>query len=156
MTRVLVAELAGHIGETVKVAGWVNTLRLQRAMQFVLVRDHTGVVQVTWRRDDGELEALLDGLSIESAVIITGRVVANPIVALSGLEIIPAAVEVVGRALAPLPVDEHTGAERRLDWRHLDLRRRPAGWSSRCRRPSSRQCASSPTPAAAPSCTRRS
>ncbi len=125
MTRVLVADLAGHIGETVKVAGWVNTLRLQRAMQFVLVRDHTGIVQVTWKRDGGELEALLDGLTTESAVIITGRVVANPIVALGGLEIIPAAVGVAGRALAPLPVDEHTGAERRMDWRHLDLRRRP-------------------------------
>jgi aspartyl-tRNA synthetase len=125
MTRVLVADLAGHIGETVKVAGWVNTLRRQRAMQFVLVRDHTGVVQVTHKRDGGELEALLDGLTTESAVIITGRVVANPIVALGGLEIIPAAVGVAGRALAPLPVDEHTGAERRLDWRHLDLRLRP-------------------------------
>jgi aspartyl-tRNA synthetase len=126
MIRVLVADLAGHIGETVKVAGWVNTLRLQRAMQFVLVRDHTGIVQVTWKRDGGELEALLDGLTTESAVIITGRVVANPIVALGGLEIIPATVQVAGRALALLPVDEHTGAERRLDWRHLDLRRRPA------------------------------
>jgi aspartyl-tRNA synthetase len=126
MTRVLVADLAGRIGETVKVAGWVNTLRLQRAMQFVLVRDHTGVVQVTFRRDGGELEELLDGLTTESAVIVTGQVVANPIVALGGLEIIPATVEVAGRALAPLPVDEHTGAERRQDWRHLDLRRRPA------------------------------
>jgi aspartyl-tRNA synthetase len=126
MIRVLVTDLAGHIGETVKVAGWVNTLRLQRAMQFVLVRDHTGVVQVTHKRDGGELEALLDGLTTESAVIITGRVVANPIVALGGLEIVPATVQVAGRALAPLPVDEHTGAERRLDWRHLDLRRRPA------------------------------
>jgi len=125
MTRILVADLGDHIGETVKVAGWVNTLRLQRAMQFVLVRDHTGVVQVTWKRDGGELEDLLDGLTIESAVVITGQVVANPIVALGGLEIIPAAVEVAGRAQAPLPVDEHTGAERRLAWRHLDLRRRP-------------------------------
>jgi aspartyl-tRNA synthetase len=125
MARVLVGDLAGHTGETVKVAGWVNTLRQQRAMQFALVRDHTGMVQVTHRRDGGELEALLDGLSTESAVIITGRVVANPVVALAGLEIIPATVQVAGRALAPLPVDEHTGAERRLDWRHLDLRRRP-------------------------------
>ena len=156
MIRTSIADLSGHVGETVTVAGWVQTLRLQRAMQFVLVRDHTGIVQVTWKRDSGELEALLDGLTIESAVIITGRVVANPIVALGGLEIIPATVQVAGRALAPLPVDEHTGAERRLDWRHLDLRRRPAGGASRCRRPSSRRCASSPTPAAAPSCTRRS
>ncbi len=47
MTRTLVAELHSRIGETVTVFGWVNTLRLQRRLQFVLVRDHTGLVQVT-------------------------------------------------------------------------------------------------------------
>jgi nondiscriminating aspartyl-tRNA synthetase len=126
MIRILVADLRDHIGETVTVAGWVNTLRLQRAMQFVLVRDHTGIVQVTWKRDGSELEACLDRLAIESAVTITGQVTDNPAVALGGLEIIPAAVQVANRAQSPLPVDEHTSAERRLDWRHLDLRRRPS------------------------------
>ena len=33
--RTLVAGLRDHIGETVSVAGWVQALRLQRAMQFV-------------------------------------------------------------------------------------------------------------------------
>ena len=122
MIRVLIADLHGHIGETVTVAGWVNTLRLQRALQFVLVRDHTGMVQVTWKRDGGELEKLFDGLTVESTVKVTGQVVANPAVALGGLEIIPAGVEVTSRAETPLPVDRHTGAERMLDWRYLDLR----------------------------------
>src|ERR1700677_1177635 len=110
----------------VLVAGWVNTLRLQRAMQFVLVRDHTGIVQVTWKRDGSELEACLDRLAIESGGTITGQVTDTPPVALGGLEIIPAAVQVANRAQSPPPVDEHTSAERRLDWRHLDLRRRPS------------------------------
>jgi hypothetical protein len=38
-------------GDTVTVAGWIQTLRLQRAMQLAVVRDHTGTVQVTHRRD---------------------------------------------------------------------------------------------------------
>lgn len=50
MTRTLVAELSSHIDGTVTVYGWINTLRLQRRMQFVLVRDHTGLVQVTHAR----------------------------------------------------------------------------------------------------------
>jgi aspartyl-tRNA synthetase len=126
MIRTLVADLRDHIGETVTIAGWVQTLRLQRAMQFALIRDHTGTVQVTWKRDGGSLEKLLDGLTTESAVTVTGRVTANPVVALGGLEIIPAGVTVANVAETPLPIDEHTGPERRLDWRPLDVRLRPA------------------------------
>jgi nondiscriminating aspartyl-tRNA synthetase len=123
--RTLVAGLRDHIGETVSVAGWAQTLRLQRAVQFAVVRDHTGTVQVTHRRDDGPLDKALDGLTIESAVRITGRVTANPAVVLGGLEIVPEQVTVASRAETPLPVDERSGPEHRLDWRFLDVRRRP-------------------------------
>ena len=127
-TRVLVADLREHIGQTVLISGWVNTLRLQRTMQFVLVRDHTGIAQVTHKRggEGDELEEQLEHLTIESAVCIVGRVVGNPVVKLGGLEIVPESVQVVNRAETPLPIDEHTGLEQRLDWRFLDVRKRPA------------------------------
>jgi aspartyl/asparaginyl-tRNA synthetase len=124
--RVTVGRLSEHVGETVTIAGWAQTLRLQRAMQFVLVRDHTGTVQVTHRRDGSALEAELEGLTVESAVRVTGQVVANPVVSLGGLEIIPERVTVENRAATPLPVDDNTGPEGRLDWRFLDVRRRRA------------------------------
>jgi len=126
MIRVPVAGLREHAGETVTIAGWVHTLRLQRAMQFVLVRDQTGVVQVTHRRDGSALEARLDRLTVESAVRVTGRVADNPVVSLGGLEIVPEEVVIENLAATPLPVDERTGPEGRLDWRFLDVRRRPA------------------------------
>lgn len=127
-SRVLVSDLRQHVGQTVSISGWVHTHRLQRKMQFILVRDHTGTAQVTHKRggDGDAIEAELENLTIESAVRITGRVVDNPIVKLGGLEIIPESVEVVNRAEGPLPIDEHTGSEQRLDWRFLDVRRRPA------------------------------
>ncbi|RSN18763.1 aspartate--tRNA(Asn) ligase [Streptomyces sp. WAC 01325] len=126
-SRVLVSDLREHVGQTVSVSGWVNTLRLQRKMQFVVVRDHTGMVQVTHKRggEGDAVEAALEGLTTESAVRITGRVVDNPIVKLGGLEILPEAVEVLSRAETPLPIDEQTGLDHRLDWRFLDVRRRP-------------------------------
>lgn len=126
-SRVLVSGLREHVGQTVSVSGWVNTLRLQRKMQFVVVRDHTGMVQVTHKRggEGDEVETALEGLTPESAVRITGRVVDNPIVKLGGLEIIPESVEVLNRAETPLPIDEQTGLEHRMDWRFLDVRRRP-------------------------------
>ena len=124
--RILVADLHRHVGETVSIAGWAQTLRLQRAVQFVIVRDHTGAVQVTHRRDGTHLEQRLEGLSVESAVRVTGQVVANPVVTLGGLELIPDEVTVESHAEAPLPIDANTGPEGRLDWRFLDVRRRPA------------------------------
>ncbi|WP_372407546.1 aspartate--tRNA(Asn) ligase [Streptomyces luteireticuli] len=124
--RVLVADLREHLGQSISICGWVNTLRLQRKMQFVVVRDHTGMTQVTHQRDGGELEAQLEQLTPESAVRITGRVVDNPVVKLGGLELVPETVEVLNRAETPLPIDEHTALEQRLDWRFLDVRKRPA------------------------------
>ena len=126
MIRTSVSSLGAHVGETVSVAGWVQALRLQRTMQFVIVRDHTGTVQLTRRRDGTALERLLDGLAAESAVRVPGRVRANPVVSLGGLELDPEAVTVENRAGTPLPVDPRTGPEGRLDWRFLDVRRRPA------------------------------
>jgi aspartyl-tRNA synthetase len=124
--RILVADLHRHVGETVSIAGWAQTLRRQRAVQFVIVRDHTGAVQVTHRRDGSLLEERLEGLSVESAVRVTGRVVANPVVTLGGIELIPDEVTVESHAEAPLPIDANIGPEGRLDWRFLDVRRRPA------------------------------
>src|SRR6516164_10725492 len=90
------------------------------------LRDHAGIVQVTHRRDGSALEDRLDRLTVESAVRVAGRVADNPVVSLGGLEVIPDEVVVENLAAAPLPVDEHTGPEGRLDWRFLDVRRRPA------------------------------
>jgi len=126
MIRTPIAGLRGQAGQTVTIAGWAQALRLQRAMQFVVVRDHTGTVQVTHRRDGGALEAALDGLTTESAIRVTGRVKANPVVSLGGLELMPDDIVVESLAQAPLPVDSRTGPEGRLDWRFLDVRRRPA------------------------------
>jgi aspartyl-tRNA synthetase len=97
-------------------------------MQFVLLRDHTGTVQITHRRGgEGDvLEAALEKLSTESAVRVTGRIVANEIVKLGGVELVPEQVELFSRADSPLPIGENTGAEQRLDWRFLDVRKRPA------------------------------
>ncbi|WP_445402151.1 aspartate--tRNA(Asn) ligase [Streptomyces sp. LE64] len=123
-SRVLTSDLRGHIDQTVSVSGWVNALRLQRTMQFVILRDHSGMVQVTHKRDSGPLEAVLESLTPESAVRITGRVVDASQAKLGGLELVPEAVEVLNLAETPLPIDGRTGPEHRLDWRFLDVRKR--------------------------------
>ncbi|SDD78817.1 aspartate--tRNA(Asn) ligase [Actinokineospora iranica] len=124
MSRTLVRDLSAHVGERVTVYGWVNTSRLQRKMQFIVVRDHTGMVQVTNKRTEpaSEVEETFERVPTESAVKVTGTVVANPIVKLGGVELVPDAVEVVNAAVSPLPINDQTGIDQRLDWRFLDIR----------------------------------
>ncbi len=126
MQRTLVRDI-GSVGdeEEVTVYGWVNALRLQRRIQFVILRDHTGLVQITHKRSEPatELEELIEsGMPPESAIKVTGRVVKAENVKLGGVELIPTSIEVVGKAETPLPIDAGSGIEHRLDWRFLDLR----------------------------------
>ena len=116
--------LAEAVGSVVKVQGWVNTVRVQKTMQFLIMRDHTGDVQITNERRGDDLEHSISDLTPESAVEIVGRVVRNNSVNLGQLEILPETIKVHGRADSQLPVQSGSILEHRLDWRYLDLRRR--------------------------------
>jgi len=123
MQRTLIKQLRTKNGETVRICGWVEGLRDQKKMQFLVVRDHTDSVQIVHEKSvNTELTTAIAGLTPESAVEITGRVILNPVVKLGGLEIVADSVAVVSKAETPLPIDENTGLETRLDWRFLDLR----------------------------------
>ena len=43
MTRTPIVELSRRVDERVTVRGWVNSLRDQKRMQFLIVRDETGL-----------------------------------------------------------------------------------------------------------------
>jgi nondiscriminating aspartyl-tRNA synthetase len=121
--RVLVGQLGERVGDRVRVCGWVQTLRLQRRMQFVVLRDETGAVQLTNRREARpELDDQLDALTVGSAIALTGRVVDAPQVKLGGIEVLVDSIDLVSTAEQPLPIAETTNPDLRLDWRFLDLR----------------------------------
>jgi nondiscriminating aspartyl-tRNA synthetase len=121
--RVLVGQLSSRVGERVRVCGWVQTLRLQRRMQFVVLGDESGAVQLTNRREVRPgLDEQIDALTVGSAVALTGTVVDAPQVKLGGIEVLVDAIELVSTAEQPLPIAETTNPDRRLDWRFLDLR----------------------------------
>ena len=123
MQRTLVSQLGNAIGQTITVAGWVENARLLKRMQFLVVRDHTGSLQAIHERSSNEaLAAVIDSISTESAVMVTGVIVENPQVKLGGLELQIKGLEVVNRAAVPLPLGPNATSESRLDWRFLDLR----------------------------------
>jgi len=119
--------LPQHIGSEVCVGGWVDTVRDQKRMKFVLVRDSTGLVQVTIDSQEREdLGKLASGLTLESALIIRGKVLENKIVKLGGLEIKPEEIKVEAISDPNLPIatkGKLPNLQSRLDWRFLDLRR---------------------------------
>ncbi len=125
MKRTLISELPGKIGEQVRIRGWVNALRDQKRMQFIVVRDETGLAQVVLAKDDpvNELNELLSTLTAESAVTVTGTVVADERVKLGGLELRLEALQVDSLAEPELPIAVDSALDKRIDWRYLDLRR---------------------------------
>jgi nondiscriminating aspartyl-tRNA synthetase len=116
-------ELGERLGEVVTVAGWVENLRLLKRMQFVIIRDSTGSVQAVHEKTASDaLAAVIDKLTLESAIMVTGKVIENPQVKLGGIELQIQELKVVNAAEAPLPLGPTSSQEIRLDWRFLDLR----------------------------------
>jgi aspartyl-tRNA synthetase len=121
----MIEELPGKVGEQVSVRGWVHTVRDQKRMQFVIVRDESGLAQVVLAQEEppSELNETISSLTAESAVSLTGTVVADERVKLGGLEIKLEALEVDSLAEPELPVAPDSALDKRIDWRYLDLRR---------------------------------
>jgi nondiscriminating aspartyl-tRNA synthetase len=128
MERTRIGDLRSAIGQTVKIQGWLQTLRDQKKMQFLILRDPTGAVQVVNEKSVNPQPAEdISSLSAETALTVTGRVVDNPMVKLGGLEIQLETLRVEGESAPQLPLDPFAEAQaaidHRMDWRYLDLRR---------------------------------
>ena len=125
MKRTLIAELPGLISERVRLRGWVNVLRDQKRVQFIVLRDETGLAQVVLAKGDppSELNERLSALTVESAVTIVGTVAADERVNLGGLELKLEELEVDSLAEPEVPIAADSALDKRIDWRYLDLRR---------------------------------
>jgi len=115
-------------GKRVKLAGWVHEIRDFGAVKFVLLRDRTGITQLTIKKEgaDAALIEAAESLVKETAICAEGVVEAKP-VAKVGRELLASKIEVVGRVLKQVPF-EVTGKvpaeiDVRLDHRSIDLRR---------------------------------
>jgi aspartyl-tRNA synthetase len=125
VTRTLISELAEKVGEQVTVCGWVQAVRDQKRMQFVILRDETGLAQAVLPKEEppSELNEAISALTVESAVSVTGSVVADERVKLGGLELRIEDLTVESLAEPELPIAEDSGLDKRIDWRYIDLRR---------------------------------
>lgn len=106
----------------VEIQGWIENLRDKKNMQFIVVRDLTGKVQVTVIKEEKpEIAEIFSHATLESTVKIVGEAVANEFVKMGGVEIIPEQVEITSHA-EPLPIGQESSIDQRLDYRWIDLR----------------------------------
>lgn len=106
----------------VEIEGWIENLRDKKSMQFIVIRDTSGKIQVTVvKAEKPEIAEVFSSATIDSTVKIKGEAVANEYVKLGGIEIIPDEVVLTSRAEA-LPIAEDSSIDQRIDYRWVDLR----------------------------------
>jgi aspartyl-tRNA synthetase len=111
-----------------EIVGWVHEVRDLGGLAFFLIRDRTGIIQVTIPKKKAS-EAILSvvkEVSRESVVRVSGVVKAID-KAPGGRELVPETFEIISKSESPMPLDvvEKVPAEldTRLDSRFLDARR---------------------------------
>lgn len=123
LERVYIEDIGQHVGEEVAIYGWLYNKRSSGKIQFLLIRDGTGVIQAVASKNDigEEAFAAADHLGQESSLIITGKVRADQRapggyeLTITGLQILQNAVDY------PITPKEH-GVDFLLSHRHLWLR----------------------------------
>ncbi|XOV66040.1 MAG: aspartate--tRNA ligase [Fluviicola sp.] len=131
-----------HIGSTVTLSGWVQTVRDKGNLIWVDLRDRYGITQVVGESDNASEEVMnsLKELGREFVVQITGtvsqRAAANPNIPTGEIEVKAEKVEILNASKTPpftIEDDTDGGEELRAQFRYLDLRRNPVQQKIRLR-----------------------
>lgn len=120
-----------HVGQTVKLSGWIDRVRDHGGVLFIDMRDFSGITQCVIEQDS-PLLASVEKYRVESVITVTGEVKAraaeasNAKMPTGDVEIAIAQAELQSAAdVLPFQVSEDDGAgeDIRLRYRYLDLRR---------------------------------
>jgi asparaginyl-tRNA synthetase len=107
--------------KTVRVRGWIYRKRESKKTIFLILRDSTGVIQCTVKKDNAELVAA-GKLTIESSVIVKGTVKTDKR-AIGGYEIAVSKISIINLS-ETFPITKNKSEEFIRDVRHLWLRSR--------------------------------
>lgn len=122
--RTLIAQLADRADGPATVQGWVDTVRDQKKVQFIVLRDESGALQLVNPRTDetAEIAATISELAHGSMLTVTGELKHDERVKLGGLEVKIGELRVESAAIPETPIADDSSIDKRLDWRFLDLR----------------------------------
>ncbi|MBR6768286.1 MAG: aspartate--tRNA ligase [Clostridia bacterium] len=119
---------AEHEGQTVKLSGWLDTVRDMGSVIFFVLRDFYGITQAVASTED--MMTKIREIPRESTISITGKVALrsspNKNIPTGLIEILPEEIEVLGKCYEALPFEvaksTESREETRLKYRFLDLR----------------------------------
>ncbi len=123
-----------HIGQTVTLAGWINSRRDHGGVIFVDLRDREGLTQVVFRPEEfAQISEQSHELRAEDVISITGKVserlpgTENAKLQTGGIEVVASELRVLNKsAVPPFPLDDPSvNEDLRLHFRYLDLRTAP-------------------------------
>jgi len=129
MQRTLIQYARIKEGQLIALKGFVQSIRDQKAVQFIILRDHTGLIQVVIERSKAneKMNELISTLTRESAIEVTGIITLNPNIKLGQMELQLKSINVASKSEPVLPIDifskTESDVDKRLDWRFLDLRK---------------------------------
>ena len=116
-----------NIGQTVRLSGWVDTIRDHGGVKFIDLRDHYGETQIVFHD-----ESMLEGVNREAVISVTGKVLkrdedtVNPKLDTGLVEVHVDEMTVLGSCKNMLPFDvrdsKATREDVRLKYRYIDLR----------------------------------
>ena len=119
-----------NVGQTVKLSGFVRTIRDLGSVMFVDLADHYGITQILVN-EESRIE-MFRKIPEESTVCVTGKVLErdeenyNPNIETGKIEVLAEDIKVLGKVYKTLPFTvEDSGKVRedlRLEYRFLDLR----------------------------------
>ncbi len=130
LKKINACDLKEQIGNEIEFSGFVDTIRDKKWMQFVILRDQTGKVQMTIEKEpqeNSEMVSLISSLPLESTVLVKCKVMENEAVKLNGIELIPSDIKVTSKRIGEeLPFNfndlGNVNLDTRLDNRFIDLR----------------------------------
>ena len=115
------------VGQSVTLIGWVQRKRNLGSLMFIDLRDRSGIVQLMIK-DPTKVPDIKNEYLIQIQGVISKKAVANPSLATGEIEVEVSNLKVINESEAlPLIVDDVTdaGEDIRLQYRYLDLRRKP-------------------------------
>ena len=129
MNKIFFFFFKNYYDKEIEISGFVENIRNIKWVQFLVLRDSTDKVQVTIEKSDvnnAPMVELVNNLTVESTIKVTGTLKKNENVRLRGMEFIPTKIEVTSTSDAELPINIHDKdaqlLDQRLDYRWLDLR----------------------------------
>jgi aspartyl-tRNA synthetase len=129
MKTIYLKDLPLYFDQEIEICGFVDKVRDLQYVQFVIIRDSSGKVQITIEKNETNraMNEQVSKLTKESTVAAKGVIYNRPNVKLRGMEFIPSTFEITSLSEEQLPIDildytKATDKELRLDNRFLDLR----------------------------------